>query len=414
MTVAERFLTFDRISLNKSRIRADDENELVVSAVIASEIVHKYEDGMAYKPALELERAAWTADGRWVKILDHPVEGMIQKISDISGQIQNVQFVKNLKDHTGRPKRRGIVADIHFFKHNRDKAGATPVPSEIIERIKSGDLSDVSIGFTYAKDETPGEFEGAKYNYVQRDFFFDHVAAPIEEGRCPAPYCGIGCDSLPGPRLIGRDPWEEGEEYIRSGHRSSEGFDPDSMRTIDITEGVRAIVGCPKGQYTGGRCKVGMEVLSYLFSKAKFTMSEAKAWYEEHKGDSLKKIVPLGTSAIDCPICDKIDELGTLEFSTRLVRAFGKDIILDAVGSDSTSIYTVTITTDQEPRSEEERAKAHFNISDEEWKKLSDEEKQAYIAKLPPRGSAEEDLIKRARDAVEKARVALNALEILS
>ena len=34
-----------------------------------------------------------------------------------------------------------------------------------------------------------------------------------------------------------------------------------------------------------------------------------------------------------------------------------------------------------------ERAKQHFNISDEDWDKLSDEEKQAYIDKLPPPGT---------------------------
>jgi len=38
-------------------------------------------------------------------------------------------------------------------------------------------------------------------------------------------------------------------------------------------------------------------------------------------------------------------------------------------------------------RNDSERAKAHFKISDEEWNKLSDKEKQAYIDKLPPRGS---------------------------
>lgn len=38
------------------------------------------------------------------------------------------------------------------------------------------------------------------------------------------------------------------------------------------------------------------------------------------------------------------------------------------------------------PKTDAERAKAHFKISDEKWDKLSDEEKQAYIKKLPPRG----------------------------
>jgi len=43
-----------------------------------------------------------------------------------------------------------------------------------------------------------------------------------------------------------------------------------------------------------------------------------------------------------------------------------------------------------QPRSDAERAKAHFHISDDDWAALSDEEKQAYIDQLPPRGSAEQ------------------------
>jgi len=39
-------------------------------------------------------------------------------------------------------------------------------------------------------------------------------------------------------------------------------------------------------------------------------------------------------------------------------------------------------------KTEEERAKSHFNISDEEWNKLSDHDKKAFIDKLPPRGTA--------------------------
>jgi hypothetical protein len=43
------------------------------------------------------------------------------------------------------------------------------------------------------------------------------------------------------------------------------------------------------------------------------------------------------------------------------------------------------------PRTDEERAKNHFNISDEDWDKLSKEEKQEYIDKLPPRGTGRDE-----------------------
>jgi len=41
----------------------------------------------------------------------------------------------------------------------------------------------------------------------------------------------------------------------------------------------------------------------------------------------------------------------------------------------------------QEPKTDEERAKAHFNISDEDWEQLKDQEKRDYINKLPPVGT---------------------------
>jgi len=62
-----RQIVQDFAILEDSKIIQDDDKFLVVKVVIASEIVHKYKDGMAYKPADELEKAAWTAEGRWVK-----------------------------------------------------------------------------------------------------------------------------------------------------------------------------------------------------------------------------------------------------------------------------------------------------------------------------------------------------------
>ena len=67
-----RQIVQDSAILEDSKIIQDDDKFLVVKAVIASKIVHTYKDGMAYKPADELEKAAWTAEGRWVKALSHP------------------------------------------------------------------------------------------------------------------------------------------------------------------------------------------------------------------------------------------------------------------------------------------------------------------------------------------------------
>jgi hypothetical protein len=73
-------------------------------------------------------------------------------------------------------------------------------------------------------------------------------------------------------------PWEETEVYIRSGHRNPEEFQPNSLRTIVLSEdeGVKAVIGKPKDKDT-------MEVQSYLFAKEKgWTVDKAKAWFEKH------------------------------------------------------------------------------------------------------------------------------------
>jgi len=74
-------------------------------------------------------------------------------------------------------------------------------------------------------------------------------------------------------------PWETNGEYIHSGHRSPEEFQPDTLRTITLSEneGIKAVVGKPKGKTT-------TEVQSYLFDKSKgWTLEKAKKWLEEHR-----------------------------------------------------------------------------------------------------------------------------------
>ncbi|MGQ9624281.1 MAG: hypothetical protein ACUVT9_02805 [Candidatus Bathycorpusculaceae bacterium] len=82
-------------------------------------------------------------------------------------------------------------------------------------------------------------------------------------------------------------PWEISDNYIRSGHRSPEEFQSGSLRTITISgeEGIKAVVGKPKGKHT-------MEVQSYLFDRAKgWTVDKAKAWFEQHKESVVKEHV---------------------------------------------------------------------------------------------------------------------------
>ena len=74
-------------------------------------------------------------------------------------------------------------------------------------------------------------------------------------------------------------PWEDNADYVRSGHRSPDDFQSDSMRTITISEeeGIKAVIGKLKGEDK-------TTVQSYLFDKSKgWTVEKAKAWFEKHQ-----------------------------------------------------------------------------------------------------------------------------------
>ena len=60
--------------------------------VIASEIIHPYKDGNAYKPADELEQAFWTWDNRWAISGDHPATGIVSRRGDVHGRTTNLRF----------------------------------------------------------------------------------------------------------------------------------------------------------------------------------------------------------------------------------------------------------------------------------------------------------------------------------
>ncbi|MGB9676564.1 MAG: hypothetical protein ACPL0C_05190, partial [Candidatus Bathyarchaeales archaeon] len=80
-------------------------------------------------------------------------------------------------------------------------------------------------------------------------------------------------------------PWEITDKYIRSGHRNPEEFQPETMRTITLSEeeGIKAVIGKPKGKET-------MEVQSYLFDLSKgWTLEKAKAWFEKHSKNEVMR-----------------------------------------------------------------------------------------------------------------------------
>jgi hypothetical protein len=112
---------------------------------------------------------------------------------------------------------------------------------------------------------TPGEFQGQKYDYVQRNICIDHLAAPIEQGRCPSPYCGINVDAA-----------------------------DDDKPVVEVQD---ADLG-----------------ISYRFDSAKFTSEKAKEWVQKrtHK---------------DCPVCTRLEEVGLLLAAQRLYKQYGAEVL---------------------------------------------------------------------------------------
>jgi len=326
--MTERKIGFDRAQLD-SKILLDDDNFLVMPAVIASEIVHPYPEGLAYKPADELEKAAWTAEGRWVKILSHPDSALLQKASDIYGKIENVKFAKDLiEPKTKRPMRRGIKADVKWFKDR--------VPSDVIAKIKSGDLRDVSIGFTYEEDRTPGEWNGSKYDYVQRNIFIDHLAAPIEAGRCPGPICGIAVDSVVKLKVEQDKVVKRGNKWcVVHCHGEEEGEVIKCFETEAEAQAMHRAIEASKHRDQGEKPP------SDWFDKCKAVVSEGNPGYSEEQVNAVCGNIwyhkpeqqGIGDVSIDCPICTEINRVGLVRASHRLKQYYGEDVLKVISGS---------------------------------------------------------------------------------
>ena len=68
---------------------------------------------------------------------------------------------------------------------------------------------------------------------------------------------------------------DETENEFRYRLKDPSKFDPKSLRYKEITDGVSLIVGCPKGQYQQGRCRVGVGPQVLWSSKAELTNKQA-------------------------------------------------------------------------------------------------------------------------------------------
>ncbi len=81
-----------------------------------------------------------------------------------------------------------VRANVHLLKRT--------LSPRFVEDVKSGARRDVSVGFTYDTEEQPGEWNGEKYDFIQRNLLINHVAVGVPVGRVRAPFIGLGVDNL--------------------------------------------------------------------------------------------------------------------------------------------------------------------------------------------------------------------------
>lgn len=387
----------------------DNEDEIVVPVTLTREAVLQYPRGKVLRPAIELQKSAFTFEGAFITESKHPVatrpsgtpiDLLVTNPKQIVGRVTDIKFDADAVDPKGRKS-----AKVSGLAHIWKKRASTT----FVKRLAAGAVREVSVGIIRDEEFEPGVWNGEPYQYVHKNIVGNHLAVGVARARCP--YVGVGVDSMgsnidqmtipeleakikelqdklaelrkqldaayateseemskvetkvqeqvaeerqaivektaettepihqeldqvayelsafqeakvqkeiqegpPAEPATSTDEWDETDEYIRSGHRSPDEFDPDSLRTIDIDAeaGIKAISGCPSGNYDkeAGECKVGTEIQSYLFDKSKdWTMEKAKQWFQEHEeGASTDAVLEIEFTPPGKPTSEIIDK----------------------------------------------------------------------------------------------------------
>ncbi len=141
------------------------------------------------RPAQELADSLFTFQNAWVVTEKHPepLVSIVTNRRDIKGRLTDVRLDANAVDPKAR-KSPAVRANVHLLKKT--------LSPKFIEEVKSGVRRDVSVGFTYDTEQQPGEWNGEKYDFIQRNILINHVAVGVPVGRVRAPFIGLGVDSL--------------------------------------------------------------------------------------------------------------------------------------------------------------------------------------------------------------------------
>ena len=295
-----RTIRTSKIELDSTKQIREDADSLAVPVILTRESILPFADGKGYRPAKELQEAAWTLEGAWVVAFSHIDTVFVTNRADIQGKVEGVKFCSKIN---------GVVGDVRFLKANCD--------AKVLDGVKKGELKDVSVAYFCEDVFRPGKFGDEPYDFVQQNFMFGHVAVGVPEGRCPSPFCGMavdqlcrkpalfpmveiqGMDSKQLEEIMGKDAFknmqpravffpatshgdpEVTEKYVRIRVRDPNLFVDGSFRTIVLSakEGIHAIIGKLKSDPKGATV-----VQNYMFEVAKeWTMEKAQAWVKDHK-----------------------------------------------------------------------------------------------------------------------------------
>lgn len=200
-------IAYDNLKLDKLKIVEDSKRYLKVNSVITREGVYQYPDGLALKSRSELLKATRTARAAKLTIRDHPASLVIMSQSQMTGIVEKPFFDRDR-----------IRAVLSFDK--------MVCPPDFLATVRQGSLKDVSIGFYYQPDVSPGVWHGKKYDYIMRDIMIDHVAAGVFKGRCTFPSCGIGVDAM--MRRIALDPFGEYTDFADCVSKNTDKTNPQA------------------------------------------------------------------------------------------------------------------------------------------------------------------------------------------
>lgn len=137
----------------------------VVTFAVPGVLPYVYGDSIRYEAKLpeEILSSKTIDSARGVPITDeHPTD-------------ENGNYVFVTSDNY-KELVRGTLSDPHV-DGGEGKGYVTIYDSDLIERIKSKEQNEVSIGFSFDMDEKPGTFNGLRYDSVQRNIVINHVAA---------------------------------------------------------------------------------------------------------------------------------------------------------------------------------------------------------------------------------------------